>query len=695
MSLKISEVGGYGTGTLGEVTAISGNINSYARVTAVGTSTITIILQAASTGAYGGFEVGTEILFHVSGSTGTSYTTYLGKWAVAKITAISGDVLTVDKNLTSVIPSDQVARYYCQAVTIPHFKNLTLETGTQIQPIAYSATNYYGGIVALKCSDTLTFDGGNINLNDMGIPVASKALRPVTSGYEVKDSRGYAAYLDKNIYAGWENFMTKEQFTLQAGDGAAFIVAKNFVCSEDSRIGNINSYGSAFCRGASDSVGTKPANVTNVGGSSIFVVADSIENFTQKMFAKYRSSTSTAGQGICRCYIATNTTLPNDEGLYSYDNISNPQRVMRNFNIRNFGDGTLGDLSEPTIQLNNYARVTAVSSDRKKISYTGKTTTGLSQIVGGALVMIHANHKDSSNVEHSGKFILAKVLSDNGSDLTLDHSVPTEINPDTYAVQVVSVVQANSFTLTKENKATPKFDGKIGGILALAVKGTCNLTGGKLNVGGKGGGTAYGKNGLQYISNSGMCDRLPIGQGQGSVFLLTKTLTMNNKTRIGATYSGASLGGAGWNRSSGATKGGGYRGADYEATAGSGAGGGVAQYNLNGGYGSNGAGRTYGGITRYPYQGAHILIVADTINNFFVNAISTGGQGASTSDSWSGGAGYGGGGSDNGYGASGGGYNGGGGGGKGGDPIAGGGGSGWAFIFCNNAVNPTYTNVKL
>ena len=141
MSLKISEVGGYGSGTLGEVTEVSNVINSYARVTALGANTATIILQAAFTGTYGGFEVGKEVLFHVSGSTGANYHSYLGCWAVAKITAVSGDILTLDKNLTSILPADQISHYYCQIVTIPHFKSLTLETGTQIQPITYSASS--------------------------------------------------------------------------------------------------------------------------------------------------------------------------------------------------------------------------------------------------------------------------------------------------------------------------------------------------------------------------------------------------------------------------------------------------------------------------------------------------------------------------------------------------------------------------
>ena len=156
-----------------------------------------------------------------------------------------------------------------------------------------------------------------------------------------------------------------------------------------------------------------PENVTNVGGSSIFIAARTIENFSPKMIAKYRLSDSTKGQGLCRCYIASATKLRNDEGLYSYDVISDPLRLSREMNIKNFGNGSFGDGTDLTTQLNNYATITAV--DGKNVTYKDRTTAGLVQIQQGALVMIHFNHKSSSNVTDAGRFILANVLADNGT----------------------------------------------------------------------------------------------------------------------------------------------------------------------------------------------------------------------------------------------------------------------------------------
>ena len=117
--------------------------------------------------------------------------------------------------------------------------------------------------------------------------------------------------------------------------------------------------------------------------------------------------------------------MVNDEGLYAHDVLNRPGRLSKNFNIKGYGDGSFGDMNNITTQINNYARVTEISEDRKKITYTGKTTGGVCQITGGSFVMIHQNHKSSSEVEHAGKFYLAKVLRDDGTEITLNVALPT------------------------------------------------------------------------------------------------------------------------------------------------------------------------------------------------------------------------------------------------------------------------------
>ena len=629
MALKIS----YGNGSLGNVSEVTSTINSYAKVTAVNSTSITIDTANKLDGGVG-FSVGEKILLHVSASV-SGDKVFLGNYLLANITAVNGDILTLDEDPTACITSDNLAKYYVQAISVAQYQNLTLGEGTTITPPIYSTMNYYGGIVALMCSDTLTFDGGHISLADKGIPPASKSLRPETHNDVASDTE---------TYSGWENSDTRIHFMLNSGDGAAFIVAKKMICHEDSRIGNVATYGCQFFRGASNSVTydeTKPENVTNVGGSTIFIAAETIENFGHKMLAKYRASGSTKGQGICRCYIASETKLRNDEGLYAYDCISNPARISK-MNIKNFGNGSFGDGTDITTQLNNYATITAV--DGMKISYKSKTTTGLAQITSGALVMIHFNHKDSNNVTDAGRFILANVLADNGTTLTLD-AMPPAISPDNYAAQIVSIPQFNNFTLAKENSATATFDGAQGGICAIAVKNNCDLSGGKITLRSMGGGGAYGREGLAVIGNAQDSDKLPIGQGDGSVFILAKNLTFNTTSRLTKIQSG-------------------YNSMSYRENGGSGAGPYVSASGANSaGYGSNATKLNPPGSN----QGGHIMIVADTITGFSLNPIGTGGgyvQSAGT-------GGYGG-------------YNGGG---YSTSAQVHGGSSGWAFIYCNNVVD--------
>ncbi|MBR4383493.1 MAG: hypothetical protein IKP64_08040, partial [Selenomonadaceae bacterium] len=359
----------FGNGALGDVENPDTTINSYARVTAVTPTTITINNTTKITGD-ATFEAGAKILIHVSACASTEVT-YLGNWLIATITAVNSNVFTLDVDPTACIPSESLANYYVQAIAIAQYKNLTLETGCVITPPVYSVSNYHGGIVAIMCSETLTFDGGNIALNERGIPVTSNAIRPVTQNDVEADTANYA---------GWENSDTHIHFMLNAGDGAAFIVAKKLVCSADSRIGNPATYGVQFYRGSSTSVTyneSAPSGVTNVGGSTIFIAAETIENFSCAMIAKYRNSASPAGQGICRCYIASETKLRNDEGLYAYDCISNPARI-KTMNIKNFGNGSFGDVAGTNIQLNNYATITAVNG--RKVTYKSQTTAGLAQI---------------------------------------------------------------------------------------------------------------------------------------------------------------------------------------------------------------------------------------------------------------------------------------------------------------------------
>ena len=681
MALDLNSVNGYGDGSLGVITNPAGQINSYANVTAIGALGYQITIGTPSVGIYETFAVGKEIAIHVSAGNGTSTdTTYLGAKLHCKITAVSGSVLSIDKDFTAVLPTAVFANYQVQAITVAQFKSLTLSSGS-ITPPAYSVSNKYGGIILAKCTDTVTFSGGSINLVDKGIPVASTAYRSRTA----QEINGTA---DTDKYAGWENHETLRKFLLNAGDGAAMIMAKHYVqTGTASRIGGTTA-GAQFVRGT-------------IGGSTIALVCGDMTGFDPSIISKTKGS----GQGLGRCYIASDTKLRNDEGLYAYDCISNPYRLMQALNIKNYGDGSLGDITNPTVPLNNYAKIVAISADGKTVSYTNKTITGMAPISTGALVMFHiSKHTDSADMSFLGKFIIAKVLTDDGANMVLDTAVTRIFDVSKlikYNCQVISVAQFNNLTISTTYSATIAWNDttKTGGICAIATRDTCDVSDGYINVNSQGGGVAYGREGLAFIGNAQSRDMLPLGDKAGSVFILSKKLKGNVVTRIGLSSQGNDFGGIGTKAyavytsivySAPGTAGGGYSGVGG-INAGSGSGGGQSLNTIStrGGYGSK--------------TGAHLFIVADKIDGLSNNNFSTSYAGNGYGSGGSGGQAYGPGNSV-GTPGFGGGYIGGGGAGlnpghSGTDFESsygvGGYSSGWYFIYCNSIVSEDTTGVVI
>ena len=111
----------FGTGTLGDVTNPSGQINSYANVITISADGKTLTIGTTSNGIYEQFTVGTEIMFHVTGS--TSQTTYIGNYCFAKISSVSGSNITIDKDINAIFPVSSISSYICQIVTVAQFRN--------------------------------------------------------------------------------------------------------------------------------------------------------------------------------------------------------------------------------------------------------------------------------------------------------------------------------------------------------------------------------------------------------------------------------------------------------------------------------------------------------------------------------------------------------------------------------------------
>lgn len=731
---------GYSDNSKGDWTPTAGDhvINAYARVTAVTKTTITI--ADATTSSYSGFTVGMQIMFHVVDIATTNLRHKIGLWRVCKITAVNGNVLTVTNTPTAIL-KDALSSCTAQVITVPNFKNVTIEAGVNIKPTPYA--NGRGGIVAFKANN-LTLNGGHINLTNAGLTGARNLLNQ-----ELEEQANYRKD-SLNKHSCWENYLTQKHFTLNYGDGAVWIVCRNISCVGSSRIGNPAAQGVRYQRGMSSDNCWKQSPVgtlnqlTKDGGSTILICAKVIQSLPIQCLSKYRTGYDDQTRGFGRCYIASDTPRQADEALAAYDVISTPNRLQNTFNVKDFGDGSEGIGNNVTVALNNYARITAISNDRSVLTVAAQTTNGVAKWKVGALVMVHPIHK-GANVQYSGRFHVARIVGINGTKITIDAPVPdiSGYSLTNYNFQLVTIPQYSSFTLSGENKATTAYDDTklCGGILALACSGTCDIRGGKLNVENKGGGSAYGSAGLRWISNGGMATRLPLGQGHGSVFILAKTLIMDTNTRIGATYPGNKYGGSTPAKSPAHDYG--YIGAQWpgagsysstfqefgnneiwedtstnkhsvdseqSGTRGWGGGAGTNSSGHNGGYGSNAADGTP--------QGAHVMIVADKITGFNITAISTGGQ---TGTTWKGknhgtatplyvhgGAGYGGGGlrgivakstksgvvsSTIAYHGTGGWLGGGSGGGDESNFGFGGSSSGFCFVYCNEVENQSTADI--
>lgn len=589
MAYDIIAARGYGSAEAGDATNPA-TVNHFASVTATGSNSVT--LDDATN-----FTQGSEVLLHIAGAkTSSALAQNLGAYKFAKIMQVSGNVLTLSATPLDLSTSD----YYYQAATVPHYKTLTIS-----ETISPPAFNGVGGLLVFKAQRLIL--SGSINLVDKGLTNADE--RPLTTQED-------GGTLDTQQLSAYENEAAATNLTLQQGDGACLIIAKRIDFKSTARIGNPNFKGIARCRGADDSY-NRNSSLSNVGGSSIAIIAETINDFDPAIISKYRAG---SGKGLCRAYIATESRLPFDEGLYSYDIIKTPERLYNSTFIEDCGSGSHGDARSTNILQNSYAKVSAING--KTFTLTNLLSDGVAKFEVGALVMIQAQSNNPNHFMHVGRFMIAKVegvtLDSSGkiTSITLNHSLDelglSNFNTTYYAFQAIAIPQYTSFSAN--NSRTPKFEKYRGGIFAIAVNGICDLRGKIINVEAKGD-SAYS---LAYTSNARMKDRLPIGHGHGSVFILAKVLKMDTSTRIGATYTGNAYGGA-----SNTYKGGGYRGEGIDSTGGSGLRGGQNDGN-NGGYASNAteAGTYHGGL-----QGASLFIVADQIDGLCLDALSTGGQG--------------------------------------------------------------------
>ena len=454
MSFRMkSFVGGYGESeSTFTPDAADTVINSYARVTNIDGKVLTI---SGATNA-NAFQENVRVLVHISGYNGTyDYCSHIGDWIITKITSV--DRANSNVTLETAATDLKGDGHIIQIVTIPEYGTLTLNAGKSITCPQFNLTNG-GGIVALICSEELKFNGGHINLVGKGLPDTSIRTPLKQEAY----------YLGAQSWSSYENYQTRNRCPINCPDGVAMIFAQKVTCHSDSRIGNPNTPGVKRVRGVLYN------NHSRIfGGSSIMLVADEVANFNQKIIAKYSSQTDLLPAngktpGLCRAYIATETVLPCDEGLYALDRIANKYRLSSELNITTYGDGSLGAKSNVTNLWNSYGMVNAVTYEKKINKVTMLTlnalpsthTSSYGKFKKGALVMIQTVQK--KYFKKAGWFWITTIEDWDGLSrkLTLTDPAPydTHFNLDYYFVQVIAIPQFTDFTLAKEYTNTPAFN---------------------------------------------------------------------------------------------------------------------------------------------------------------------------------------------------------------------------------------------
>ena len=711
MAYVMNDVGGWGTGALGDVSNPSGQINSYANVTAISGATVTI--GTPSAGAYETFAVGKEIMLHVSAVLSGTDAAKLGKYMVATVTAVNGSVLTLSKDVpTNLVASADLTTLVVQAITIAQFNSLTLSSG-QISPLAYSVTNKYGGILLFKCKTGWNMSGsGAIYLVDKGIPTANASLRPLTTQETEMTSTGKTT--------GWENHITARQLLLNAGDGVVGYWVKSLnVTGTANRIGSTAAGAQYYPYSIGDN---SPAEV--LGGSTILAVAETITGWTPTIISKGKGT----GSGYGRCYIATETLLPNDEGLYAQDCISNPARLTA-IGIKDFGDGALGSVTNPTTQINSYAAVTAINGQQITIGAT--SIGGFGGFDVGAQIIVHLSAKKTTGDNSMfGKFYRTKIIGVSGSVLTVSDSSPWTIPLTDYYVQVITVPQFSNLTINTNYTATLAWNdmNNFGGIFIAETSDTLDISDGSILLGGKGISSATKRPTILTQSSASQKNTLPINQGGGAILLISKKLKTNAASRIGNSFSGLLYGqipggnggySGGYNYVNGIVGGNGNAGTmivggdggagprgvvandDGKYSSAQPGGSGAKCHGIAGSAGAQGgltATRTH--IGQGGESGVSIFIIAKSIIGFTIAVIATGGKGG-----FGGFGGYGfgypnGGTGENGT-PGGAGYCGGGGAGGGSaeqsnaDGGGGGGAPGDCFIYVDDLVSPDFTGVAI
>ncbi len=164
-TLDIAKVGGYGTGLDGdaEIRIIS-QINSYGLINSI-TDSKTFTVSSWSNGDLLPSD-GCEIMLHITAPKSETSAEYplVGLYAFSKIASVIGTSIILEDEITTgngydfTLSSSLLSTYYVQVITVPNYKNLTINSGITVNPLTWSTTTG-GGIVAFRCTGDCEVNG--------------------------------------------------------------------------------------------------------------------------------------------------------------------------------------------------------------------------------------------------------------------------------------------------------------------------------------------------------------------------------------------------------------------------------------------------------------------------------------------------------------------------------------------------------
>ena len=167
-TLDIAKVGGYGTGLDGdaEIRIIS-QINSYGLINSI-TDSKTFTVSSWSNGDLLPSD-GCEIMLHITAPKSETSAEYplVGLYAFSKIASVIGTSIILEDEITTgngydfTLSSSLLSTYYVQVITVPNYKNLTINSGITVNPLTWSTTTG-GGIVAFRCTGDCEVNGSII-----------------------------------------------------------------------------------------------------------------------------------------------------------------------------------------------------------------------------------------------------------------------------------------------------------------------------------------------------------------------------------------------------------------------------------------------------------------------------------------------------------------------------------------------------